>query len=126
MDMYTRIHQEQKFDCSCCVKTFSSQSQLKLHHLLHTGMNYLGFNQKNGIEFNKVLTLKNVRKLVYSADKQFNCFFCCKRFRTSGDKNNHMNTHCGVKCQLRETSENILQRSNLTPNVQTQPIVDVK
>ena len=126
MESYTRIHREQNFDCSFCLKTFSSQSNLKRHQLLHTGMNYFGFNYNNGIELSEVLTLKNVRKPVYSADKQFKCFFCCKRFRTSGDKNNHMNTHCGVKCQLRETSENILQQNNLTPHVQTQPIVDVK
>ena len=124
--MYTRIYREQKFDCNCCLKTFTSQSKCKQHQLLHTGMNYFGFSRNNGIELSEVLALKNVRKLVYCAGKQFKCLFCCKRFRTSDDKNNHMNTHCGVECQLGETSENILQQSNLTPHVQTPLIVDVE
>ena len=80
MEMYTRIHLEQKFVCSCCLKTFSSQSKLKRHQLLHTGMNYFGFNHNNGIELSEVLTLKNVRKLVYSVDKKFICFFAANLF----------------------------------------------
>ena len=69
MEMYTRIHREQKFDCSCCLKTFSSKSKLKRHQLPHTGINYLGFNHNNGIELSKVLRLKNVKKLVHSTDR---------------------------------------------------------
>ena len=70
--------------------------------------------------------MKEVKEIGYSTNKQFNCFFCCKHFRTTSDQNNHKNIHCGVKCQLRETSENILQQNKLTPHVQTHPIVDIK
>ena len=64
--------------------------------------------------------------LVYSRDKQFNCFFCCKQLRTSGDKNNHLKTHCGVKFQRRENVEKALKESNLSANVQMQRLVNIE
>ena len=64
----------QSFKCNCCLKTFSSQLKLKRRQELHTGMNYFGFNQNNGIELRKLFTVKNTRKCGYSRDKQFNCF----------------------------------------------------
>ena len=63
---------------------------------------------------------------VYSADKHFNCFLCLKLFRTNVDKNTHMNTHCGLKFQIRESSQKALHQSNLIPHVQTHTVVNVK
>ena len=51
---------------------------------------------------------------------------CYKQFRTGGDKNNQLKTHCGVKFQPHENVGNILQESNLSPNVQMQPLVNVE
>ena len=79
-------------------------------------MNHLGFNNNNGIESRKLLTLKNVSKNVYSRDKQLNCFLCCKQLRTSGDKNNHLKTHCDVKFQLQGNVKSDLQENNFSPH----------
>ena len=111
--MFTRIHLERIFNCVYCLKTFSSQSNLKRHEQLHTGMNHIGFNHNNEIELSKLLTLKTVGKDVYSRDKQFNCLLCCKQLCTSGDKNNHSKTHCGVKFQPQENAEHFLQENYL-------------
>ena len=124
--MHRKISLVQIFKCNFCLKTLSSQLKLKRHQQLHTGMNYFDFNHNNGIDLRKLLKLKHVSKNVYSRDKQFNCFLCCKQLRTSGDKNNHLKTHCGVKFQPQENVENTLHENNLSPNVQTQPLVNVE
>ena len=114
------------FKCICCLKTFSSQLQLKRHQQLHTGMNYFGFDHKNGIELSKLFTLPNVRGNLYSRDKQLKCFLCCKQLRSSGDKNNHLKTHCRVKLKPKENVENILQENNLSQNLQMQSSLNIK
>ena len=108
------------------LQTFSSSSKLKRHQLFHTGIKHFSFNYNNGTKLGKVLALKNRKKPVYFAYKQLNCFLCCKRFRTTGDKNNHMNNHYGINVQLRQNSVNILQQSSLTTQVETQPAVNIK
>ena len=87
-------------------------------------MNSFGFNHKNGIEVSKLLTLKNVRENVYSRDNQFHCFLCYKQLRTSGDKNNHLKTDCGVKPQ--ENVEKYFQESNLSLYEEKQPLVNIE
>ena len=114
------------FNCTCCLQTFSSKSNLKRHQQRHTGIYHFGFNYKNVIELSELLTLKNVKESVYSRDKQLNCFLCCKRFRTSSDKSNHLKTHCGKKFQPHKYVENIFQENNLSSNVQIQPLVNVE
>ena len=113
------------FKCIYCLKKCSCHSKLKRHQQIHKGINHFSFNHNNKIEMKQSLTLKTVRKNIYSRDKQFNCFFCCKQFRTSGDKNNHLKTHCGVKFQPQKNVENILKENNLSPNVQMQSLVNV-
>ena len=124
--MYTRSHLVQSFECICCLKTFSSQLKLKQHQPLHTGMNYFRFHHNNGIESGKLITLKTGMNQVYSREKQFNCFLCCKYFHTNGDKNNHMNSHYGITFQLRGNSVRICKLNSLTPNVQMQSVVNIK
>ena len=124
--MYRRIGLIRSYNCICCSKSFSSQLKLKRHQQLHTEMNNFGLNHKNGIELNHLRTSKNLSKKVYSRDKQLKCFLCCKQLFTSGEKNNHFNTHCCVKFQRRKNVENTLQGSNLSLIVQTQPLVNIE
>ena len=84
--MYKRNHLKRKFICFCCLKTYSSEWKLKRHQQFHIGMIHFGFNYNIGIELNELFMLKNGSKHVYSRDKQFNCFLCCKQLRTSGEK----------------------------------------
>ena len=37
-----------------------------------------------------------------------------------------MKTHCGVNFQRREIAENSMKKSNLSPNLQMQPLVNVE
>ena len=111
--MYTRIHLKQKFDCTCCLKIFSSLLKLKRHQLLHTGMNYSRHHHNNGIALGKKLPLKTEKNPFYSLDKLFNCFLCSKYFHTIGDKKNHINSHCGTKFLFRENSVSVCGLNNL-------------
>ena len=104
--MYKMISLKRTLNCICCLKTFSNQLKLKRHQQLHTGMKHFGFNHNNEIKLRKLFTLKNSSKHVYSRDKQFNCFLCCKQLRPSVDKNNHLKTHCVGKFQPQENAEN--------------------
>ena len=124
--MYKRISCERRFNCNFCLQPFSSKLKLKRHQQIHKEIKHFLFNYNNLIEFRKLLTLKNVRKHVYSRDKQLNCFLCCKQLRTSGDKNNHLKAHFGMKFQPQENVENILQENSLSPNLQMQSLVIVE
>ena len=124
--MYKRIYLDGMFKCNYCLKTCSSQSKLKRHQQLHTGTYHFDYTHKNEIELKKLLTIKNVRKYVYSREKQFNCFLRCKQLRTSDDKNDHLKTHCGVKFKPQESVEKILQENNLSPIVQMQSFGNIE
>ena len=111
--------------------------KLKQHQQLHTGIYHFGYNHKiaiyhfgfhhrSGIVRSKLFTLKSVRENVYSRDKHFICFLCCKQLRTSDDKNNHLNTHCSVKFQPQENAEKTLPEINLIQNVQMQPLANLE
>ena len=117
---------EQKFDCTCCLKTFSGLLKMKRHQLLHTGRNYFRFHYNNWTELGNLLALKTARNDVYSRDKYFNCFLYCKYFHTNGIKNNHINRHYDIKFQFRKNSMSICELNSLTSHVPMQPVFNVK
>ena len=117
----TSSHLERSCFCNCCLKKISSKSKLKRHRLLHIGMNNLGFINNNGIKVSDLVSMDTC----LSDNEKYICFLCCKHFRTSFDKNNHMNIHCVVKFQQSESFKNnfVSCAANILVQVLTKTII---
>lgn len=115
LGLYTgdRPYLGRPFDCKYCEKSFTKSSDLKRHHMIHTGDRPFVCNLCGTGFIEKSKLIVHMRH--HTGERPFECQDCGKTFIKKSDMTNHRKTHSGernfVCC---ECGKAFIKKSDLT------------